>query len=164
VTELGELRFNRLLVAIDGSANAELALSAAVTAARRDNSALTLVCVAPDMRAEATKWPGAFAVPRTPQAEVDAAAERTLREAVARIPADIPVETIVRRGAAGPQIVAQARAGCYDAILLGARGVGRISALVGSVSQYVLNHADIAVFVAHAPAARPGYGAAAAGS
>ena len=37
MTELGELRFNRLLVAIDGSANAELALSAAVTAARRDN-------------------------------------------------------------------------------------------------------------------------------
>ena len=66
-----------------------------------------------------------------------------------------PVETIVRRGAPGPQIVAQARAGCYDALLLGARGVGRISALVGSVSQYVLNHADIAVFVAHAPREAP---------
>jgi nucleotide-binding universal stress UspA family protein len=151
MTELGELRFNRLLVAIDGSANAELALSAAVTAARRDNSALTLICVAPDVRAEASRWPGALVVPQPPQSEVDATAERTLREAVARIPADLPVETIVRRGAPGPQIVAQARAGCYDAILLGARGVGRISALVGSVSQYVLNHADIAVFVAHAP-------------
>jgi nucleotide-binding universal stress UspA family protein len=155
MTEPGEPRFNRLLVAIDGSASAELALSAAVTAARRDNSAITLVSVAPDMRAEARKWPGAFAVPQTPQAEVDATAERTLREAVARIPADIPVERIVRRGPAGPQIVAQARAGCYDAILLGARGVGRISALVGSVSQYVLNHADIAVFVAHAPREAP---------
>jgi nucleotide-binding universal stress UspA family protein len=151
MTELGELRYNRLLVAIDGSANAELALSAAVTAARRDNSALTLICVAPDVRAEASRWPGALVVPQPPQSEVDATAERTLREAVARIPADLPVETIVRRGAPGPQIVAQARAGCYDAILLGARGVGRISALVGSVSQYVLNHADIAVFVAHAP-------------
>jgi nucleotide-binding universal stress UspA family protein len=155
VTELGELRFNRLLVAIDGSASAELALSAAVTAARRDNSAITLVSVAPDVRAEAARWPGALVVPQPPQAEVDATAERTLREAVARIPADIPVETIVRRGAPGPQIVAQARAGCYDAILLGARGVGRISALVGSVSQYVLNHADIAVFVAHAPPEAP---------
>jgi nucleotide-binding universal stress UspA family protein len=151
MTELGELRYNRLLVAIDGSANAELALSAAVTAARRDNSALTLICVAPDVRAEASRWPGALVVPQPPQSEVDATAERTLRQAVARIPADLPVERIVRRGAPGPQIVAQARAGCYDAILLGARGVGRISALVGSVSQYVLNHADIAVFVAHAP-------------
>jgi nucleotide-binding universal stress UspA family protein len=155
MTELGELRFNRLLVAIDGSANAELALSAAVTAARRDNSALTLISVAPDVRAEAAKWPGVLVVPRPPQDELDATAERILREAVARIPADIPVETIVRRGAPGPQIVARARAGCYDAILLGARGVGRISALVGSVSQYVLNHADIAVFVAHAPPEAP---------
>jgi nucleotide-binding universal stress UspA family protein len=155
VTELGELRFNRLLVAIDGSANAELALAAAVTAARRDNSALTLVSVAPDVRAEAARWPGALAVPQPPPEEVDGTAECILREAVARIPADIPVERVVRRGAAGPQIVAQARAGCYDAILLGARGVGRISALVGSVSQYVLNHADIAVFVAHAPREAP---------
>jgi nucleotide-binding universal stress UspA family protein len=38
-----------------------------------------------------------------------------------------------------------------DAILVGARGLGRISALVGSVSRYVLHHADVAVFVAHAP-------------
>jgi nucleotide-binding universal stress UspA family protein len=152
VTEpLGELRFNRLLVAVDGSANAELALAAAVTTARHGNSALTLIAVAPDVRAEAARWPGAFAVPQPPQAELDATAERILREAVDRIPDDIQVERIVRRGAAGPQIVAQARDGCYDAVILGARGLGRISSLVGSVSQYVLNHADIAVFVAHAP-------------
>jgi nucleotide-binding universal stress UspA family protein len=151
VTELGELRFNRLLVAIDGSANAELALAAAVTAARRDNSAITLLTVAPDVRAEAARWPGGFAVPRPPQSELDAKAERILREAVERIPADIPVERIVRRGAPGPQIVAQSKAGRYDAILLGARGLGRISALIGSVSHHVLHHADIAVFVAHAP-------------
>jgi len=153
-TELGELRFNRLLVAVDGSANSELALSAAVTAARRDNSALTLVSVAPDA-AERALWPGALAVPQPAQSELDAAAEATLREALARIPVDIPVERIVRRGAAGPQIVAQSKAGCYDAILLGARGLGRISGLVGSVSQYVLKHADIAVFVAHAPRETP---------
>jgi nucleotide-binding universal stress UspA family protein len=151
MTALGELRFNRLLISVDGSANADLALSAAVTAARRDNSALTLISVAPDARAEAARWPGALAAPQTTQEEFDATAERTLREAVERIPADIPVERIVRRGAAGPEIVAQSKVGCYDAILLGARGLGRISALVGSVSQYVLNHADIAVFVAHAP-------------
>ena len=38
-----------------------------------------------------------------------------------------------------------------DAILLGARGVGRVGALVGSVSSYVMHHSDTAVFVAHAP-------------
>lgn len=153
--QLGELRFNRLLVAVDGSASAELALSAAVTAARRDNSALTLLCVAPDARHEAARWPGAYAIPQTSQEEFDAGAERVLRDAVERIPQDLPVERVVRRGAPGPQIVAQSKVGCYDAILLGARGLGRISALMGSVSQYVMNHADIAVFVAHAPRGTP---------
>jgi nucleotide-binding universal stress UspA family protein len=93
---LEELHLHRLLVAVDGSANAQLALSAAVTAARRDHAAVTLISVAPD-------------------------------------------------------VVAAAREADYDAILMGARGLGRVAALMGAVSQYVLHHADTAVFVAHAP-------------
>jgi nucleotide-binding universal stress UspA family protein len=150
VTELGDLRFHRLLVAVDGSAHADLALAAAITTARRDHAALTLVCVAPDVVAEAARWPAGLARPGS-QREADAVAERTLREAVDRVPADIPVRTVMRRGKAGPHIVAEARSGSYDAILLGARGLGRVGALAGSVSHHVLHHADIAVFVAHAP-------------
>jgi nucleotide-binding universal stress UspA family protein len=151
---LGELRYRRLLVAIDGSQNADLALSAAVTAARRDAASLTLIAVAPDVIAGASRWPPSPVVAtRPPQEEVDAEAERLLREAVDRIPAEIPVTRLLRRGKPGPEIVAEARSGDYDAILLGARGVGRIGALIGSVSQYVLHHADTAVFVAHAPRA-----------
>lgn len=148
---LGELHFHRLLVALDGSENALLALSAAVTAARRDHAAITLMYVVPDMASEAARWPWAAQVPGDLQGDADRQAERTLREAVARIPEDIPVTTLVRRGKAGPEIVAHARESDYDAILLGARGVGRVGALMGSVSQYVLHHADVAVFVAHAP-------------
>jgi nucleotide-binding universal stress UspA family protein len=65
------------------------------------------------------------------------------------VPAEIPVRTVVRRGKAGPAIVAHAREENYDAILVGARGVGRVASIVGSVSAYVLSHADIDVFVAH---------------
>jgi nucleotide-binding universal stress UspA family protein len=75
----------------------------------------------------------------------------TTRRAIERIPEDIPVTTAVRRGRAGPQIVAFARESNFDAILIGARGLGRVRSLVGSVSQYVLHHADVPVFVAHAP-------------
>ena len=149
--ELGELRFRRLLVAIDGSANAELALSAAITAARRDRASITLIGVAPDASTESGRWPGALAYPGPDQAELDGEVEKRLRAMVARIPQEIPVTTLQRRGKAGPKIVAEACSGTYDAILLGARGVGRIGGLIGSVSQYVLHHADIAVFVAHAP-------------
>jgi nucleotide-binding universal stress UspA family protein len=56
MSELGELHLHRLLVAVDGSHTAELALSAAVTAARRDNAAITLLVVTPDFLAESRLW------------------------------------------------------------------------------------------------------------
>jgi nucleotide-binding universal stress UspA family protein len=146
------MRFHRLLVALDGSANAELALSAAVTAAQRDHAALTLITVAPDAVAETARW-AAFTgcCAAQLQEEADAEADRILRDAIAQVPEDIPVTTVLRHGKAGPQIVAFARERDFDAILVGARGVGRVGALVGSVSSFVLHHADVAVFVAHAP-------------
>ena len=152
---IGELHLHRLLVAIDGSANSELALAAAVTAARRDHASVTLISVAPDMMAEASRWPSSAAAFACDQPAVDASAERVLREAAERMPADIPVTRVLRRGRAGPQIVAHAAEQPYDAIVMGARGVGRVGALMGSVSSYVLHHADTAVFVAHAPASEP---------
>ena len=147
---LGELCLHRLLVAIDGSANAELALTAAVTAARRDNATITLITVGPDL----ATGPAAWSVPVSgtlDQAAVDEDACERLKSTIARIPADISVHTIYRRGKAGCEIVKAAKEGDYDAIILGARGVGRVGAMMGSVSSYVLHHADIAVFVAHAP-------------
>jgi nucleotide-binding universal stress UspA family protein len=149
---LGELALHRLLVAIDGSPNAELALTAAVTAARRDHATITLITVGPDLAAGPATW----SVPlgcTFDQAEVDTDGRKRLDATVARIPTDIPVHTLYRRGKAGSEIVQAAREGDYDAILLGARGVGRVGALMGSVSSHVLHHADIAVFVAHAPRA-----------
>ena len=147
---LGELKLHRLLVAIDGSANAELALSAAITAARRDNASVTVLPVGADLSSS----PAAWSVPVTgtlDQQAVDTDGGKRLDAMVARIPADIPVHKLYRRGKAGPEIVKAAKESNYDAILLGARGVGRVGALMGSVSSYVLHHADIAVFVAHAP-------------
>ena len=148
-TPLGELHYRNLLVAIDGSRSAELALRGAVTVARRDNARVTLLCVAPDVVAEASRWPSLAPIPD--QRDADTVADKILRDAVARIPEDIPVTTLVRHGKPGPEIVAAAKDHPYDAILLGARGVGRVEALIGSVSQYVMHHADCAVFVAHAP-------------
>jgi nucleotide-binding universal stress UspA family protein len=88
-------------------------------------------------------------VPPTSQDELDAEAEKILRRTVALVPDEIPVRTVVRRGKPGPAIVAHAREETYDAILMGARGVGRVASIVGSVSAYVLSHAGSDVFVAH---------------
>jgi nucleotide-binding universal stress UspA family protein len=146
---LEELRLHRLLVAVDGSASGRLALRAAITAAKRDNAAITLLSVAVDFK-HAMSSLAVMAGAPIDQAELDAAAEQALAESVGLVPAEIPLRKILRRGHAGPQIVAQARESDYDAILLGARGVGRIGALIGSVSSYVLHNAQVPVFVAHA--------------
>ena len=147
---LEEVHFRRLLVAIDGSGNAELALAAAVTASRRDNGRLTLIGVSPRVRQTTTL--GATGVsPERLQEQADNEAERTLRDAVHRLPDDVSATTLFRRGRPGPEIVAEAGTGDYDAVIVGARGVGRVGALIGSVSQYVLRHADVPVIVIHAP-------------
>jgi nucleotide-binding universal stress UspA family protein len=151
MTPLSELHLHRLLVAVDGSDTAELALSAAVTAARRDHAAITLLAVTPDFVKEPVNWLAGAPDPAQLQEEADEDARRLLCDTVDRIPDDIPVTKCLRHGKAGPEIVAQAKQHDYDAILLGARGVGRVGALVGSVSSYVMHHADTAVFVAHAP-------------
>lgn len=148
------LRFGHLLVALDRSASAELALAAAVIAAGRGHAGLTLVTVVPDVAVGAARWPAITGVPWPPQQEFDVEGERMLQDALGRIPGEISVRTLVLRGKPGPQIVAHAATQDYDAILLGARGVGVVGVLLGSVSHHVLHHATIPVFVAHAPAAR----------
>ena len=158
MNELEELHLHRVLVAIDGSESAELALRAAVTVARQDHAAITLLVVIPDVFAQITRWPVPGSTdPAALQDQVEREAAELLRTTVERIPDDIPVTTVIRRGHAGREICAQAKEhGDYDGILVGARGLGRVGALLGSVSSYVLHNAGTPVFVARA---RPDAGA-----
>jgi nucleotide-binding universal stress UspA family protein len=45
-----------LLVAFDGSPTADLALSGAVTVARRDQAAITVLAVVPNVLADSGRW------------------------------------------------------------------------------------------------------------
>jgi nucleotide-binding universal stress UspA family protein len=144
--------FQRVLVAIDGSRHSELALAMAIALAERDHARLTLLTVIPNVNeSTAALAYGAPVDPIAMQVDADRGAERTMRAAIDTVPGEQPVDSVTRRGHAGPEIVAQVRDGRHDAVIVGARGLGRIGSLVGSVSQYVLHHAGVAVFVAHAP-------------
>jgi nucleotide-binding universal stress UspA family protein len=145
------LAFRQVLVAVDGSPHSDLALQQAIALAQRDRARLTILTVVPNVGESAAMSYGAGVDPVAMQVDADRAGATALREALEAVPDDLPVTTVQRHGHAGPEIVAQAREGRHDAVVLGARGLGRIGALVGSVSQYVLHHAGVAVFVAHAP-------------
>jgi nucleotide-binding universal stress UspA family protein len=143
--------FRRILVAVDGSRHADLALEMAIALADRDRSRLTILTVIPNISESAAMAYGAGVDPVALQADADRGAEKTMRAALDSVPDDQPVESVQRRGHAGPEIVAQVKAGQHDAVVLGARGLGRIGSMFGSVSRHVLHHAGVAVFIGHLP-------------
>jgi nucleotide-binding universal stress UspA family protein len=143
--------FHRVLVAVDGSRHSDLALAMAIALGERDRSRLTILTVIPNVSESAALAYGTGVDPIALQRDADHGAERTMRAALDAVPDDQPVDSIQRRGHAGPEIVAQVKAGHHDAVILGARGLGRIGSMFGSVSQHVLHHAGVAVFIGHLP-------------
>ena len=140
--------FTRLLVAFDGSPHAWRALAEAIELAQSGHGRLTVIAVMSD----SSPWLGsAAALPMErggldapPEAEFQAMLGRALRT----VPADVPVVGVLTRGAAAAAIVAEARTGDHDAILIGSRGRGDLrSLLLGSVSHAVLRGSPIPVVV-----------------
>jgi nucleotide-binding universal stress UspA family protein len=117
-----------------------------VSVAQRDHATLTLISVVPPVPAAAMSAAPGLA------GDVETEAGRHIERALAQVPGDVSVTTLTPHGKPGPRICEEASSGAYDAVFLGARGLGRAAgALVGSVSQHVLHHAGIAVVVTHAP-------------
>jgi nucleotide-binding universal stress UspA family protein len=144
------IHFRRLLVAVDGSPHSDLAVAAAVSIALRERALLTLIAVSGDVSTNPGPWV-AYIPPAVAQADNDQIAQRHLDQALALIPEQIGVRTVLARGRPGPAIAQRAASGDYDAVLMGARGLGKVRAAIGSVSQYVMHHAPITVLTAHQP-------------
>jgi nucleotide-binding universal stress UspA family protein len=122
--------------------------------ARAHRSRLTLISVA--SRGAWRYLAGPYVGMMPTQEDTDAAAERTIATARARIDDDIPVTTVIGRGAPADAILARAEAGNHDLIVMGSRGHGpAASALLGSVSQHVLHHSRVPVLIVHEPTAMP---------
>jgi nucleotide-binding universal stress UspA family protein len=155
--------FRNILVAVDGSADAEEALAQAIDLAQSENARLPL------FSAVAAPPSGAY-VGVSGEAtanlihEAEAEAHATLRTAVQRVPGDVSVTSVLSGEPVRPALVSQLAAGEHDLIVMGSRGRGALrSALLGSVSHYVLNHSPVPVLIVHAErhgASEPAAGAA----
>ena len=142
--------FRNVLVAVDGSNHADKALTQAIDLAESEHSRLTLI--AGVSRAPAI---AIFGVSGAALAELEAdarsSAEAVLRRARERVPDDVSVTTILTDEPIGPALIEQIKRGGHDLIAMGSRGRGAIrTALLGSVSRYVLNHSPIPVLIVHA--------------
>jgi nucleotide-binding universal stress UspA family protein len=132
--------YHRILVAIDGSADAEAALRHAVDLARDQNALVTLLTVAPPQPTPV--GPATSAPP-----DLQSFHEKLLREATDSIPADIGVTTRLERGNPAETILRIAAEG-HDLVVMGSHGHSRVHrALLGSVSERVLEASRVPVLL-----------------
>jgi nucleotide-binding universal stress UspA family protein len=140
--------YRRILVAVDGSADAEAALRHAVDLARDQNALMTLLTVAPPQQTPV----GAAA--STPP-DLLSFHQKLLREATDSIPADIGVTTRLERGNPAETILRIA-AEDHDLVVMGSHGHSRVHrALLGSVSERVLKASRVPVLLMRDGSPRP---------
>jgi nucleotide-binding universal stress UspA family protein len=142
--------FRNILVAVDASAHADEALAQAIDLAESERARLTLMTGV--VRPPATAywgWAGPLAVQLADEASTHAAS--ILATARDRVPDDLPVTTILAAAPIRTALIDQLELGHHDLIVMGSRGRGALrSAVLGSVSHYVLNHSPVPVMIVHA--------------
>jgi nucleotide-binding universal stress UspA family protein len=132
--------FHNILVAVDGSPDADEALTQAIDLAESEHTRLTLITGVQKLPSVAY-----IGLAGAPLAQIDAdarsSAEAVLRSALDRVPDDIPVTTILTDQPIRVALIKQIKRGRHDLIAMGSRGRGAVRpSLLGSVSHYVLNH------------------------
>jgi nucleotide-binding universal stress UspA family protein len=148
--------FHDILVAIDGSPDADEALRQAIDLAQSQRARLTLfsafvtIPTVAYLGASGSVLAGSNVLAdltRGAQAETEA----TMHAAVELVPDDIPLTTVLSHEPVRHALLDQITAGAHDLLVMGSRGRGALrSALLGSVSHYALHHSPVPVLIVHA--------------
>jgi nucleotide-binding universal stress UspA family protein len=150
--------FHNILVAVDGSPDAELALTEAIDLAESEHTRLTLftaVCQVP-----ATAYLAAGEELGKVVEDAHADAERILRRARERVPDDLSVTAVLSEQPIRAALIGEITDGVYDLVVMGSRGRGAIrAALLGSTSHFVLHHSPVPVLIVHADRSKAGVSA-----
>jgi nucleotide-binding universal stress UspA family protein len=144
--------FHNILVAVDGSQHADQALADAIDLADREHARLTLFTAVVQPRPAAFFGATGDAVADMFQ-QAEAQAEAILRRARDRVPDHLSVTTVLSTDPIEPALMRQIKTGHHDLVVMGSRGRGAVrSALLGSVSHYVLHHSPAPVLIVHSEA------------
>jgi nucleotide-binding universal stress UspA family protein len=145
-----QIMFRNILVAVDGSADAQQALAQAIDLAQSQNARLTLfsaVAAPPSVAYVGVSGDVTASLIREAEADTDA----ILRTAVEQVPDDVSVTTVQSGEPVRPALLSQIATGEHDLVVMGSRGRGAVrSVLLGSVSHYVLDHSPVPVLIVHA--------------
>jgi nucleotide-binding universal stress UspA family protein len=146
--------FHNILVAVDGSPDADRALAEAIDLAESEHARLTIFSAVGTPPAVAYMGAGGQ-VAATLAHQAQSEAEAILRSALERVPDDVSVSTVQSSAPVRPALIEQIKTGHHDAVVMGSRGRGAVrSVLLGSVSHHVLHHSPVPVLIVHAEAER----------
>lgn len=146
--------FHSILVAIDGSADADRALVQAIDLAESEHARLTLFSAVVTPPAGAYLGSGSGVAAELAR-DAEAGAQAILRTALERVPDRVSVSTVLSREPVRPALIHQLEEGAHDLVVMGSRGRGALrSVLLGSVSHYVLHHSPVPVLIVHAESAQ----------
>ena len=142
--------FRNILVSIDGSAHADRALTEAIDMAEAANAKLTILTAVTQPSPWAYVGSGGAAAQALNE-ELDHEADKIIRRALARLPQGMPVTKIVTHEPVRAALMRRIEEAGHDLLVMGSRGRGTVkSAVLGSVSQYMLHRSPIPVLVVHA--------------
>lgn len=134
--------FKHILVANDGSESASRALDLALEYARDVGAKVTSLCVEEGPPAYLRQDRGQTEEARSYFADVQ---ERARRVAASF---DVTIEVPVVQGRnAAKAIVATAKEGAFDLVVLGAKGHARLDFLIGSTTDQVCDYAPCSVLI-----------------
>jgi nucleotide-binding universal stress UspA family protein len=146
--------FLNILIPFDGSPDADEALAQAIDLADSEHSRLTLMTGVVESPA-LIYFGGASAAVGEAIESAKAEADHILRSARDRVPDHLPVTTVLTDQPIRSAVIQQIEQGHHDLVVMGSRGRGAIrSALLGSVSYYVLHHSPVPVLIVHAEPSR----------
>jgi nucleotide-binding universal stress UspA family protein len=141
--------FHNILVAVDGSPDAEQALTEAIDLATSEHTRLTLITAVVQLPATVYLAAGENVGKLLQDKQTEA--EAILRRARERVPDDLPVTALLTEQPIRAALLGQVAGGAHDLVVMGSRGRGAVrSVLLGSASHYVLHHSPVPVLIVHA--------------
>jgi nucleotide-binding universal stress UspA family protein len=141
--------FHNILVAVDGSADADAALEHAIDLARSEHTRLTLMTAVGELPTAAYLMAGEETGRLIGTAHRQA--EEVILQARDRVPADLPVMTLLTEQPIRLALFRQIKDAHHDLVVMGSLGRGAVrAALLGSASHYVLHHSPVPVLIVRA--------------